>query len=185
MSSKDNKWLIVKPTVILTPIIEPVIVALDKFFEQAKLQAYVTSGLRDANNQLEVIRGYLIKKGLAKQYPQAMAGRVDDFEFGEYSWQMAWSHLLNLGVIINPPVAAKCLMHTTYDKVDRFGKTINQTPHAKGNCFDVGGATGLDPTIKDELVVIDLALKIKVPGLLSRLPEPNNGAIHLDCIKIK
>ncbi len=182
MSSANNQWLIVKPGVVLTPVIEPVIIALDKFFEQAKLKAYVTSGFRDAENQLEVIRGYLVKKGIAKQYPQAMAGRVDDFEFGEYSWQMAWSHLLNLGVIINPPVAAKCLMHTTFDKVDRFGKVINQTPHAKGTAFNIGGGGN---GVADEEAVLKIALATKIPGLGSFLVERENNAIHCNCIKIK
>ena len=110
-----------------------------------------------------------------------MAGRVDDFEFGEYSWQMAWSHLLNLGVIINPPVAAKCLMHTTFDKIDRFNKVINQTPHAKGTAFNVGGGGN---GVTDEAAVIQKALNNKVPGLVGYLIERENNALHVSTKKI-
>lgn len=182
MTSKDNKWLIVNSKVKLTPVIEPVIIALDKYFEAANFKAAVTSGLRDANDQLEVIRGYLTKKGIAKQYPQAMAGRVDDYEFGEYSWQMAWSHLLHLGIIINPPLKAKCLMHTTFDKVDRFGKVINQTPHAKGTAFNIGGGGN---GVTDEAAILQKALADKIPGLASFLVERENNAVHCNCVTIK
>lgn len=184
-SAKDNQWLIVKPTVKLTPVIEPVIIALDKLFLEAKIKSYVTSGLRDANDQLEVVRHYLTAKKLDKKYPHAMACRVDDFEFNEYAWQEAWSNLLNIGVIINPPLRAKCLMDYFSGGKNKKGQFINQTPHSTGNCFDIGGAGGINATIADELVVMEKAMKIGIPGLINILPEHNNNAIHCDCRKLK
>jgi len=185
MSAKDNQWLIVKSSVKLTPVIDPVITALDKFFAEAKIKSYVTSGLRDATDQLEVIRMYLKAKKLDQKYPHAMVCRVDDFEFNEYAWQMAWSNLLAIGVIINPPLRAKCLMDYMSGGKNKKGEFINQTPHATGNCFDIGGAGGLNSTIADELVVMEKAMKTGISGLINILPEHNNNAIHCDCRKVK
>jgi hypothetical protein len=182
MSSKDNKWLIVQPTVKLTAVIEPVIIGLDKYFEEAKLVAHVTSGLRDANDQLEVIRGYLKRKGLDKKYPHAMVCRVDDFEFNEYAWQMAWSNLLNVGVIINPPLRAVCLMDYTSGGKNKKGEYINQTPHASGTAFNIGGG---GDGVENEAAVLEKALKNKLVGLTSILKERENNALHCNCIKIK
>ena len=185
MKATDNKFLIVKQGVVLTPIIEPVIISLDPFFEKAGLKAYVTSGLRDGEDQLRVVRKYLVVKGLNKVYPAAMTCKITDMIRGEYVWQRAWSNLLNIGVIINPPLRAKCLMDYTSNGVNKKGQFINQTPHATGNCFDIGGAGGADATIKDELEVMQIAIKTGVPGLINILPEHNNNAIHCDCRKLK
>jgi len=181
MGAKDNKWLIVKDHVVLTPVIEPVIVALDKYFEKHKLKAFVTSGLRDANAQLVVIKQYLVKKGLDKKYPEAMKCKVEDkLPSGEYVWQMAWSNLLNIGVIINPPVAAKCLMnYINKAGKNRIGSIISQTPHATGNAFNVGGG---DNGIMDELAVLTDAKNDKVAGLKDFLAERENNALHVNCL---
>ncbi len=182
MSAKNNKFLIVQAHVVLTPIIEPVIVSLDAYFEKANLKALVTSGLRDAQRQLETIKGFLTRKGLAEKYKEAMASEVNDFDGKHYQWQEGWSALLNMGVIINPPLAATCLMHTTYDSRDRFGKVINQTPHARGTAFDIGGGSD---GINLEAEVMALALKDRLPGLLGFLKEHANNAVHCDCRLIK
>lgn len=181
ISSKDNKWLIVNKGVILTPIIEPVITSLDKYFEEAKLKASVTSGLRDAKAQLEVIRHYLIRKGLDKKYPHAMVCQVDDFGLNEYAWQMAWSNLLNIGVIINPPIRAKVLMNYIKDGINKNGQYINQTPHAAGTAFNIGGGGN---GVQDEAKVITKALENKLPGLVSFLIERENNAIHCNTKKV-
>jgi hypothetical protein len=181
MSAIDNKWLKVLPSVVLTPTIEPVIIALEPFFEKANHVAYVTSGFRDGVNQLGVIRKYLVAKGLDTKYPEAMTCKVSDFSGFNYVWQMAWSNLLAVGVIINPPLSARCLMHTTFDKRDRFKALINQTPHARGTAFDIGGS---ENGISDEAVIIQKALQAKVPGLLDFLAEHENNAVHCDCAKI-
>jgi len=181
MSASNNKWLIVRPGVKLTPIIEPVIIALDEYFAKHKLQAFVTSGLRDANAQLAVVRQYLTKKGLDKQHQATMLCKVDDKNpDGTYVWQMAWSNLLNVGVIINPPYRAICLMNYINKKgINRKGSYINQTPHAAGRAFDVGGGSN---GIMDELAVLTEALKDKkIPGLKSFLAERVNNALHVDC----
>jgi hypothetical protein len=178
MSSKNNKFLIVQANVVLTAIIEPVIAGLDPYFEKANLKAVVTSGLRDSNAQLHVIRNYMVKKGLDKKYPDAMTCSVDaKLSNGEYVWQMAWSNLLNIGVIINPAYNATCLM----DYKDKKGKIIHQTPHARGTAFNIGGGgNGVD----DEAAVVQTALNDHLPGLRDFLKERENNAIHCNCIKL-
>jgi hypothetical protein len=183
MKASLNKYLIVNKGVILTPIIEPVIYKLDLFFHKANLKARVTSGLRDAHGQLAVIKRYLLANGLDKEYPDAilLTGPTEKIA-NQYVWQMAWSHLLSIGVIINPPLAAKVLMDYKDPRTgkNRIGDLINQTPHARGTCFDIGGAGGDDSSIKDELEVVKEAFG-KIPGFVNYLPEHANNAIHCDC----
>ncbi len=176
MNVQDNKYLKVAAGVILTPIIIPVICALDKYFEG--LPSWVTSGLRDANDQLRVIRGYLKKKQLDKLYPEAMICKVTDMISGQYAWQMAWSHLLNVGVIINPALEAKCLMHTTFDARDRFNQVLHQTPHASGKAFNIGGGGN---GVTDEAERMKRAQADKVKGLKDFLVERENNAVHVNC----
>lgn len=154
---------------------------LNPYFVAAKLVAFITSGLRDANDQLRIIRKYLVQFGLDKIYPEAMTCQLMERKGEYYVWQMAWSHLLNKGVIINPPLSAVCLLDYIRNGVNKKGQLISQTPHASGNCLDIGGAGGDDATIKDELPVMEKAMSDKVPGLINILPEHANNAIHCDC----
>jgi len=181
-SAEDNKWLIVQDSVVLTPVIEPVIVALDKYFEEANHKAYVTSGLRDSKDQLRIIKGYLVRKGLDKKYPEAMSCDVNDkLPNGDYVWQMAWSNLLNINVIINPPLPATVLMNYIRGTVNRKGKVIGSSPHAPGLALDIGGGGN---GINDELAIILKAMKDKkIPGLRGYLAERENNCLHVDCQK--
>ena len=185
MKAADKIFLKVRPGVVLTPVIEPVICALEVHFRQAGIRAFVTSGLRDAYDQLRIVKKYLKVKGLDSFYPEAMACKHPLEKIrGYYAWQLGWSHLLNAGVIINPPLAAECLMDYYRNGKNRKGHIINQTPHANGVCFDIGGAGGDDVSIKDELVVMTAAMKAGVKGLINILPEHNNNAIHCDCVRV-
>lgn len=191
MRALDNKFLTVKEGVVLTPIIEPVIVALDKYFEAANQKAYVSSGLRNPLSQLNTIRKYIRLKGLDLKYPVAMACMVEErIDWGGrnlYAWQPAWSKLLNLGVIINPPMRAEVLFdyfHPQDPKTNRKGRMINPSPHFRGTAFDIGGRMGDDSTIKDELPIVMKAFKEGVKGMVNVLPEHNNNCIHVDVKKI-
>lgn len=179
--TEQNQFLLINPSVKLTPVITPVIARLDHYFREANLVARVTSGLRDAKDQLRIIQHYLKVKGLSEKYPMAM---VCQDPLRQADWQMAWSNLLNIGVIINPPFAATALMDYYRNGKNLKGVTIHQTPHHTGNCFDIGGAGGEDATIADELEVMKTAMADKVPGLINILPEHNNNAIHCDCRKV-
>jgi hypothetical protein len=182
MKASDNKFLIVKSSVKLTPIIEPVIVALDKYFEAINKKALVTSGLRNPDDQLSIIRGYLVSKGLKEKYSEAFTRNVDEkvsTPFGIiYGWQLGWSKLLNIGIIINPPIEAKCLLDYMRDGINKKGTLIHGSPHFNGTAFDIGGG---DNGIADEMPAIYKALSDKLPGLVGWLPERENNAIHCDC----
>jgi hypothetical protein len=189
MKASENKFLIVRSGVKLTPIIEPVICALDKYYEEFGIKALVTSGLRNPEDQLEIIRSYLVNKGLKDSHPECFGHKVDEKfvvagkeQYGLlYSWQTGWSKLLSIGVIVNPPLAAHCIYDYMRNGVNKKGLVINGSPHFKGTAFDIGG--GADG-IATELKPIQKALEDKLPGLINILPERENNAIHCDCIKI-
>jgi len=109
MTAAQNEFLIVRAGVILTPTIEPVIVSLEAYFKEANKVSYVTSGKRNPEDQLRIIRGYIENKGLKAEFPEAFVGKVTDKithpKYGSiYTWQLGWSKLLNIGVIISVPV---------------------------------------------------------------------------------
>jgi len=181
MKSTDNKWLILKPNVILTEHIDPVIHALDEYFEAANLKAYVTSGLRNSEDQLRIIRTELTRRGLAGEYQDAFEPISNKIQYeGEevYSWQPSWSKLLSLGFVCNPPYSAKCLMD--YFRPGSIsnskGRVIGQSPHTSGRAFDIGG--GPDG-LGNELRVMESAMG-KVKGLKGFLLERNQNCLHID-----
>lgn len=188
--ASENKYLKVKPGVVLTPIIEPVIVGLDVFFTHAKKLTWVTSGKRNGTDQLEIIRAYALDNGIDKEYPSILTATLSGcFDFAQhdgslvrvYEWQPAWSALLNRGVIINPPLKAECLFDYWSGEINKKGMAINPSEHFDGSCFDIGGASG-SPGIDDELVIVQEAYKQKViPGWVSYKIERKNNAIHCKC----
>lgn len=186
MTAKDNKFLIVREGVVLTPVIEPVIISLDDYFKQANCIAYVTSGLRTAEDQLRIIRNELIKRKLDIKYPDAISKGVNDKVIvggKEYfAWQYAWSNLLNVGFIVNPPVPAICLMDYISNGTNKKGQLFNASPHITGTAFNVGGGVdGISGSVTNELAIIQKALDNKLKGLKSILQERNNNALHCNC----
>ena len=181
MKATENKWLLLKPNVILTEHINPVIADLDKYFEVANLKAYVTSGLRNSEDQLRIIRTELTRRGLAGDYQEAFEPISNKIQYeGEevYAWQPSWSKLLSLGFVVNPPFSAKCLMD--YFRPGSIsnskGRVIGQSPHTSGRAFDIGG--GPDG-LGNELRVIESAMG-KVKGLKGFLLERNQNCLHID-----
>lgn len=183
-----NKFLRVRLGVRLTSIIEPVIVRLEPFFAEANCMAMVTSGLRLPEEQLSIIRQYLMLKKLSNQYIDAINREINDkIEWqGQqvYAWQLGWSALLNNGVIINPPMAAVCLMdYIGKDGKNRKGKIIQPSSHFTGRPFDIGGGPdGIAGSVTNELAVMQKAIRVGVKGLVSFLPERENNAIHCNCV---
>jgi hypothetical protein len=123
MRSSSNKYLTLAPNVVLTDELDRVISSIDEYFSAHP--ETVTSGLRTSEDQLRIIRKYLVAKGLDKKYPEAMTcGTKDKLTANdEYVWQKGWSALLNVGVIINPPYGAICLMTTTGEEKIRKANT--------------------------------------------------------------
>ena len=181
MLSPENQWLLVKNSVKLTESIDPVIYALDDYFMEANLVAYVTSGLRAPEDQLRIIRNEVQRRSL-----QGYTDVFDDinkkiqFDGAEvFAWQPAWSKLLSLGCVVNPPYPAVVLMDyfRPGSKENRKGKLIGDSPHTRGTAFDIsGGVNG----VTDEAQLIEKAMG-KVKGLKGYLIERNQNCVHVDC----
>lgn len=177
--SSKNQYLKVNRGVLMTSTIEPVIVALDKYFKEAKLIANVTSGERTSGDQLRIIRNYCAQFKIDVEFPEIKTCGVLDKIDGLFAWQKAWSRLLNKGIIVNPPLKAECLFDYFRDGVNKKGQVINQSPHYYGKAFDIGGGIDHDPT--NELEVIKKALADKLPGLKGYLLERKQNCLHVDC----
>ena len=185
MTAKDNKFLKLRDGVILTPSTEPVIIALDKYFEKANCIAWVTSVKRSAEDQLRIIRNELVKRKLDVKYPDAISKGVNDkISIGGkeyYAWQYGWSALLNAGFIVNPPISAICLMDYISGGINKKGKLINTSPHIAGLAINIGGgADGISGSVTNELAIVQRAVNDKLKGIKSILPERNNNAIHIN-----
>lgn len=186
----DNRYLKVNPGVVLAPIAEKVIIAMDAEFEAEGKVAYVTSCVRTEESQLSVIRGYLTKMGLDKTYPDAMVCKVEDKKTWEgevvYMWQPGWSALLNAGVIINPPLDAVCLMdYIGAGGKNRKGEVIHASAHIRGQktqVFDIGGGKdGIDGNVVSEQKIVQKAIDKKMPGVVSMVIEHKNNCVHVNC----
>lgn len=187
MSAYDNKFLLVAKNsgVRLTPIIEPVIITLDKYFEAANLTARVTSGERTSGDQLTIIRKYSTAYKVDKEFPEILTcGVLDKIELPDgrkiFKWQGAWSRLLSINIIVNPPLPAPCLFDYIRDGINKKGQVIGHSPHYYGKAFDIGGGIDHDPT--NELEVIKKALADKLKGLKGYLLERKQNCLHVDCV---
>lgn len=168
----EFKYLIIKPGVVLNERIRTKLQQIDHEFKG--FPQTVTSGVRDAADQIRIIRKYLVKKGLNKIYPAAMVCGIDDKDdAGLYVWQWAWSNLLNIGVIVNPPRAAVVLMDYNRGGGNKKGQTIKPSPHMRGDetaCFDLSRLSGLE-------IAKRLAAEQKIRGYV---PERENNCLHID-----
>jgi len=98
-----------------------------------------------------------------------------------YGWQLGWSKLLNIGVIVNPPYPAKVLLdyYRRGSKENRKGTVIGVSPHFKGTAFDIRGGKNLQE--KSDVIKNSMG---KVAGLKGYLIEPKNNCVHVDCEKV-
>lgn len=170
--------IFIKNGVVLTEHIKPVIEALDPFFVDARITAWITSGLRSPEDQLRIIRNELKRRSISADYP----GAFEDATYkkdGVYGWQWGWSKLLSVGFVVNPPYPAVVLMDyfRPGSTENRKGKLIGDSPHTRGTAFDLsGGFNG----VTDEAQVIEKAMG-KVVGLKGYLIERNQNCVHVDC----
>jgi len=99
-----------------------------------------------------------------------------------YAWQPAWSRLLNLGVIVNPPEQATVLFDYFRGAENRKGALIQPSPHFKGTALDIGGDVDGIEGKESELAVVQAALDSKqIPGLKGFLAERLQSCVHVDC----
>lgn len=182
MAATKFKFITFGEHFVVTPIIMAVIEQLEAVFAAENYPVCIVSGLRTDEDQLRIIRDYLVKKGLDKKYPEAMHCKAtDQYTWNGqivYTWQPAWSALLNSGIIINPPIGAICLMdYVNHAGENKKGKFIDASVHFKGTAFDIAGANdGIGP----ETAIIQKCLG-KIKGLVGYVSERGNNCLHCDC----
>lgn len=172
MNAYKNKNLIVPQSVVLSKELDIVLSNIDKYWPPQSER--VTSGVRVPEDQLRIIKKYLVAKGLDVKYAVAMSCKMEDKITHEgkivYAWQPAWSKLLNLGVIINPPLPAEVLEDYLRSGVNKKGTIIQQSPHTRGRAFDISGL--------DSLTIVK---RLKEDGMIRNyLVERENNCIHID-----
>jgi hypothetical protein len=192
MFNRDHDWLAVKEDVVLTPAIEKSIGRVRVHFALHQHRAYVTSGLRTPEAQIyDAISSNAAKGGIMELYPEWKAGLSGRWlpdaksktpEGEMFWWQRTWSKLLNLGFIVNPPIAAVCLYNSFRDNgSNRKGVVINATPHASGLAYDIGGGTDHRPN--DEYAILLQAQKDPSTLITSMTLETMNNCVHVNIRK--
>jgi hypothetical protein len=185
----QNEWLQVKPDVVLTPSIEPVIIQLEEWYRQFQCHSYVTSGLRDPQSQFRIIQRAAIAHRLTEEFPKILGANLltmmNDGSKMIPVWIPVWSRLLSIGYLVNPPQAACCLYDYDHPSGKHIpaGTLIQPSPHFKGTAFDIGGAgESADKTIQDELDILKRAFESgTIPDLLDYTIERDNNCLHCDC----
>lgn len=181
--SDQNTNLLVRDTVVLNPLLDKVAVKLEPFFKAANHTAYVTSGVRQPEDQLRIIKHYCeqkkIEDDLIKNEDFAIDHKVLNDGKEIYWWQLGWSKLLNKNVIINPPLAAEVLLdYFNKHGVNRKGHVINPSIHFLGRAIDIGGGAN---TIHDEEAIVNEAIASgQVPEIIDTVSERENNCLHLN-----
>jgi hypothetical protein len=194
MFDKKDDYLEVLDAVVLTAAIEDSITAVRPYFEKAGLKAFVTSGKRDPSDQLRIIRDYSINKKIRGLYPEFSQGlflnwsldkkvkfQIDGVDREIFWWQQTWSKLLNIGVLINPPITAECLMDSLRaNGTNRKNCVIPASSHFSGKAWDIGGGDDHNPT--NEYQVIEEAKKDQNTRIFSLTLERENNCIHINIL---
>lgn len=180
---KNNKFLTINNDVVRTSVTDVVIAKLEKYFAQLKHCAKVTSVLRNPEQQLEVIKFYVKKGFIEREFPEINGcGVIDKFKIKGneyYRWQRAWSRLLNRGIIINPPLVAACLFDYIKNGVNKKGTLIDRSIHQIGLAFDIGGSTN---GVKDEVEIVSIAMASDPNlGIRGMIIERVNNCLHINC----
>jgi hypothetical protein len=169
---------LIRPGVETTETIRRVLEAIEPFAGDVVLE--VSSGVRDPAHQLVIIAKYAMIKNAA--FAEFRADNVyEKYDINGrslYRWQQTWSRLLALGVMINPPLAARCLedyQHPAKGTVPA-GTLIPGSPHYSGKAFDISGRRGV-------IAVVEVLEQAKQAGAGIRdiLVERENNSIHVDC----
>lgn len=185
------KNLTLRAGVHLTPSISRTIELMDKFFEGEPSE--VTSGLRTQEGQLGIIIQKLIRHkrdaefkefvtGVEKRSHPADTVHVEELGRDLFWWQRAWSRLLHMGDIVNPPMPAEVLFdyYRPGSTNNKKGEIIQISPHQRGLAFDIGG--GDDLIAKSKCVV--KAVESRECFIKSWLLEHVNNACHIDTLQV-
>ena len=185
------KYLTIKPEVHLTPSITRTAELMDKYFEG--VPSIITSGLRTEEEQLGIIIKKLAKNGKDREFPEFMVGIMERWPANKtthiteinrdlFWWQRAWSRLLNISDIVNPPLPAELIFdyYRPGSTRNKKGEIIQISRHQRGLSLDIGGGDNL--TEKSKCV-----LKAHESGecfIQNFLIERVNNAVHVDTLQI-
>ena len=185
------KNLTVRAGVHLTPTITRTIELMDRFFENEPSE--ITSGLRTTEEQLGIIIKKIARHKIDTEFNEFMNGvrnhwamnyivHVPEINRDLYWWQRAWSKLLNIGDIVNPPYPAEVMFDyfRPGSDVNKRGEIIQISNHSRGHSFDIGGG---ERYMEKGKRVVD-AINSGECFIKGWLPERINNAYHIDCIPI-
>lgn len=175
----DCRYLTVGSQVVLNDLLTKTICTLDDEFEIASVLAMVTSGIRTAQKQLSLIIQKAKLHGIDKTYPEILIATVDN----KNSWLSAWSKLLVIGEMINPPKPAESLFGYTKPngEIRPAGTLIDISNHMKAHSFDIARA---DLKVIGDIIQNAMDKKY-CPTIKGYLLEPVNNCVHVDCQDIK
>ena len=172
-----------RPSFKNSPAIQRSLELLDPYFHGE--QSWISSGLRTEHDQLTIILGKLTQHKLDDQFDELKKYLGSDLNllvdvdgFSYYWWQRAWSKLLNIGEIVNPPIPAKVL----FDYIrpgsteNRKGQIIGMSQHQHGLAFDIEG----NGRLMEKAKLVMAANQEGKCFLHSYLVERKNNAIHCD-----
>ena len=185
------KNLTLRAGVHLTPSISRTLELMDKYFDGEP--SVITSGLRTQQDQISIIMQKLIRHkkdvefkefvwGVEQRSHPADTVHVDELDRDLFWWQRAWSRLLNMGDIVNPPLPAEVLFdyYRPGSTNNKKGEIIQISPHQRGLAFDIGG--GDDLLGKSKCVV--KAVESRECFISNFLIEKINNAVHVDTLQI-
>ena len=181
--------LIIRASVHLTPSIQRTIECMDKFFDGEVTE--ITDGFRTTHDQLTLIIKKLAKHAKDNEFSEFVNGienkwqiektvHLSDIGRDLFWWQRAWSRLLNIGEIINPPVPAEVMFDYVNDGRNKKGEIIQISNHQRGLAVDFGG--GKDLTAKAKCVLT--ALQSGECFIKGYRIEKLNNCTHVDTIQI-
>lgn len=180
---ENNEYLTFADGVVRSVSTDKVIAKLEPFFAKRNHRAKVTSVIRTPEDQLRIINKYALDNNLHYENPLHYGNpnvKVTEDSQEIYAWQITWSRLLNIGILINPPLRAKVLFDYWRNGINKKGRLINPSAHSTGKVFDIGGSGGRDFSVSDEVEILSEAL-VQDPalGILRFIIERKNNALHV------
>jgi hypothetical protein len=185
------KNIIIMENVTVNETIERSLIEIDIFFQGHVVK--VTSGVRTADDQMQIIARNARRLGIDKEFPEfemyvgnepGIKYKTEDFE--GYWWHRTWAKLLNIGFIVNPPLPATVLFdywrpgNPKDDAHNRKGKFIDVSSHQRGWAYDLGGGDNLD-----EVTIRVLRAKQRNGcHIYSYLKEKVNNAVHVNAVPV-
>lgn len=186
------RWITIPETVTVNPGILRSVESADIYFYG--LPSVVTSGLRTPEKQLEIIVQKVSQHDAGRDFFEwtTFIGNPPNLTFKLdggpelYWWQRAWSKLLNMGDIVNPPIPAKVLFDYWRPgdpkdaKHNKKGTEIGISAHMKGLSYDIGGGENIQERAKRILH----AKQSEKCFIRDFLVEHVNNAVHVDTVAI-